>query len=124
MATNATRNGTARRLDPGPSSESSPHNFADETVSTCPISDERWTPVVDALRLSPRELEIVRHLFDAKSEAMIAREMGLSIHTVHSHFVRLYRKVGVHDRCELVLRIFSVHCAGCRAPTCNQDQPT
>ncbi len=56
---------------------------------------------------------MVQHLFNAESETMIATSLGISVHTVHSHFRRLYTKLGVHDRCELLLHIFAACCHAC-----------
>ncbi len=43
--------------------------------------------------LSPRLTELLGHLCGPKSEKEIARQMGLSPHTVHNHIRRLYVKV-------------------------------
>ena len=73
------------------------------------LSEARWCAIGEALRLSGRELQIVRCLFDDLTEAAIALELGISAHTVHTHLERLYRKLGVVSRCGAILRVFSEH---------------
>ena len=55
--------------------------------------------------LSPRELEVARALDSGKSRPQIARELGLSEHTIVTLSKRIYRKLGVHSRAELSTRL-------------------
>ncbi len=71
------------------------------------FTDGEWADVAEHLKLSRRELDIARCVFDDLKEASIAEELGISSHTVHTHLERLYRKVKVTSRCELVIRIMS-----------------
>lgn len=66
-----------------------------------------WQSLASALGLSPRECGIVRHVFDGASEKRIAEELGLSPHTVHTYLWRIYRKLQVHGRQELLVQIFA-----------------
>jgi DNA-binding CsgD family transcriptional regulator len=43
------------------------------------------------------------------SEDQIARELGISAHTVHTHFERVYRKLGVRSRCQLIVSLFRAY---------------
>jgi DNA-binding CsgD family transcriptional regulator len=67
---------------------------------------DRWSVISAQLELSNREMQIVALILHDEAEASIARELGISSHTVHTHLERLYRKVNVSSRCELVLRVF------------------
>jgi len=69
------------------------------------FSDQAWREVARRLRLSGQELRIVRGVFNGHKEYAIAANLGISPHTVHTHFERLHRKLGVADRVELVLRV-------------------
>jgi DNA-binding CsgD family transcriptional regulator len=73
------------------------------------LDDHHWGEIARALRLSAREFEIVRCIVDGCSEARIAERLGISIHTVHTHLERLYRKLAVSNRSELVVRLFATH---------------
>ena len=52
-------------------------------------------------------MEIIQGIFDDQKELAIADELTMSVHTVHTHVERLYRKLGVSSRVTLVLYILS-----------------
>lgn len=64
-----------------------------------------------ALRLSPREATIVTLVLSDAHEEDIANTLGISKHTVHTHLDRIYRKLNVHSRCQLALRLFATYAA-------------
>jgi DNA-binding CsgD family transcriptional regulator len=65
-----------------------------------------WQDFATALGLSKRELEIVEHLLALEdNDAAIAAALGISRHTVHTHLLRLYRKLGVNSRSQLVATV-------------------
>jgi DNA-binding NarL/FixJ family response regulator len=70
------------------------------------FSGEVWATIGEAFRLSERELAILKLVFDDKCDTEIAQELSMSRHTVHTHFGRLYRKMGVHSRIQLVIAVF------------------
>jgi len=70
------------------------------------LTPAEWLWLAQALRLSMRQLEVVRFVFDDAGEAAMARQLSISHHTVHTHLERLYRKLGVSSRCELLVRVF------------------
>jgi DNA-binding NarL/FixJ family response regulator len=75
-----------------------------------PLFDEReWTPIRQSLHLSERESEIVLGLMAGEKEASIAKRLGISSNTVHCHITRLYRKLHVNSRPNLLIRVFNVH---------------
>jgi DNA-binding NarL/FixJ family response regulator len=67
--------------------------------------ERTWTVLAVNLKLSGRELQIVRGIFNNQKESTIAAELGVSPHTVHTECERLYRKLGINDRPQLMLRI-------------------
>jgi DNA-binding CsgD family transcriptional regulator len=68
---------------------------------------DAWKLIANSLRISDRELQIVQRIFDDRQEFAIADELKISVHTVHTHLERLYRKLGVSSRVGLVLSILS-----------------
>lgn len=54
--------------------------------------------------LSSRELEVLRMLPSALSEAQIGEELFISYHTAHSHIRAIYRKLGTTSRAQTVER--------------------
>jgi DNA-binding NarL/FixJ family response regulator len=66
-----------------------------------------WRSLATCLGLSPRECGIVRAVFDGDSEKTTAERLGLSPHTVHTYLWRIYRKLQVQSREELLVRVFA-----------------
>ena len=66
-----------------------------------------WRSLSACLGLSPRECGIVRAVFDGDSEKRTAERLGLSPHTVHTYLWRIYRKLQVQSREELLVRVFA-----------------
>lgn len=54
--------------------------------------------------LTPREAEVMELLQNGSSNAEIARELQVSVETVRTHARRIYRKLGVRTRRELLAR--------------------
>lgn len=73
------------------------------------LSGLEWDAVVDNLRLSPREGQIISSAMDGASETEIARILEISHHTVHTHLERLHRKLHVTSRPQLIARIFAAY---------------
>jgi DNA-binding CsgD family transcriptional regulator len=66
-----------------------------------------WPQLGTALRLSPREMQIVQGVFEDRKEESIAYELGISPHTVNTYFQRLYAKLRVSSRPQLILRVMA-----------------
>ena len=77
-----------RRLSGGPPVPTAPGNPA----------------AVDALGISPRELEVLRGLADGLSNKEIARALDVSPNTVKTHVARLFEKLEVNRRTEAIGR--------------------
>ena len=60
-----------------------------------------------ATLLSSREEEVVRLVAEGLGNRGIAHELGLSEHTIKNHMFRIFEKLGVSSRVELVLYAFS-----------------
>ena len=71
------------------------------------LPHDAWEVIANSLRISDRELQIIQGIFDDQKEFAIADELTMSVHTVHTHVERLYRKLGVSSRVTLVLYILS-----------------
>jgi len=65
--------------------------------------------IVEAYALTPRELDVTRALARGLSTGEIAKELFLSRYTVQDHLKRIYEKVGVASRGELVAKMFADH---------------
>jgi DNA-binding CsgD family transcriptional regulator len=69
------------------------------------LTDHAWLEIGRTLGITKRELQIVRSVFDNLTEERIARRFKISPHTVHMHLNRVFKKLAVTSRTELVLRI-------------------
>jgi DNA-binding CsgD family transcriptional regulator len=63
------------------------------------------TARLDRTPLTKREKEVVALLVSGASTRMIAEHTKLTVATVHTYLKRIYSKLGVHSRVELVARM-------------------
>ena len=74
-----------------------------------PRKEDEQATLVDNLThrlgLSPRECDIAPPLTRGRNESFIAESLMLSRSTVHAYIIRIYKKVDVHSRQELLTRI-------------------
>ena len=71
------------------------------------ISEEGWLAIGQSLNLSARESQIVQGVFDDLKDCAIAEELGISRHTVHTHMRRIYRKLAIAGRVQLIVQVFT-----------------
>jgi DNA-binding CsgD family transcriptional regulator len=69
------------------------------------FSERAWDEAGRNLGLSRRELDILRGMFDGRTESAIATHLSISLRTVHTHVERLHRKLHVTHQVALVLRL-------------------
>ena len=79
-----------------------------------------FTPdqMLKSLSLSPRQVDVVKCLFRGCADKQTARRLGLSVNTVRDYMGRLFLKLAVADRAELMLAVFSRFLDGCRGDGC------
>ncbi|MGU7816704.1 helix-turn-helix transcriptional regulator [Burkholderia sp. AW49-1] len=100
-------NSTAGRFAPGE---------VDALARLQPIAEAALAPLLRARRgihridceerLTHREEQIARLVRDGRSNKEIARDLALGQPTVKTHLMRMYRKLGVSNRTELVGTLF------------------
>jgi DNA-binding CsgD family transcriptional regulator len=76
-----------------------------ETHTNLGLRDGEWELLGRALRLSAREQQIVRLAVADRKERAIATALCMSPHTVRTHMERVYHKLGINSRGELIVRI-------------------
>jgi DNA-binding NarL/FixJ family response regulator len=69
------------------------------------FNEQVWAAITRSFKLSNREQQLVRGVFDDCTDFSIASTLGISCHTVHTHFERLHQKLGVANRAQLILRV-------------------
>ena len=77
---------------------------------------KEWDELGCDLKLSPRALQLVRGIFDDKTEEGIAYDLRISVHTVHSYLIRIYQRLGVCSREQLLVYIFGRYLEQHRSP--------
>jgi DNA-binding NarL/FixJ family response regulator len=88
------------------------------------LDAETWERVIRSLALSPRQALLVRLLLQGKRDKDMAAEMELGLPTVRTYFERVFRRVGVTDRVQLVIRVFETAMngpRGCPQLRCQRD---
>lgn len=78
------------------------------------FSEKEWKILVNELSLSPRQSEVIQHLFSGRSDKQISRELEIAVPTVRTHLTRLFSKFDLQDRNELILHVFCHFRKGCR----------
>jgi signal transduction histidine kinase/DNA-binding NarL/FixJ family response regulator len=74
--------------------------------NTPTLQTEHLQKLIEGSQLSTREKEILHLIIAGKSDKEIALKLNLSVRTVANHNHRLYQKVGVGSRFELISRIY------------------
>ena len=76
------------------------------TLNGAKVFNERvWAAITRSFNLSNREQQLVRGVFNDSTDFSIASALGISPHTVHTHFERLHQKLGAANRAQLILRV-------------------
>jgi DNA-binding NarL/FixJ family response regulator len=82
-----------------------------------PLEPEVWRRVVGTLGLSPQQARLVELLLCGLRDKDIAARMGVGVPTIRTYFERIFRRVGVTDRVQLIIRVFQVAMAvPCQCP--------
>lgn len=70
------------------------------------LEDARRGPVADDSTLTEREREVLELVAEGFANREVAERLGISTRTAQKHVENLFRKVGAHDRTELVTKAF------------------
>ena len=65
------------------------------------VAEGDWGSML--IPLSPREMEILQHIAQGKSNKEIAYELGISRQTVKNHMTSIPRKLAVNDRTQAAI---------------------
>jgi DNA-binding CsgD family transcriptional regulator len=74
-------------------------------MEECVIPSDAWNSLRESLQLSRREVEIIQLVFADEKDGNIAGSLGISRHTVDTYLRRLYAKLQVSSRPQLILLI-------------------
>ncbi len=73
-----------------------------------PLTDMEWERARSRLQLTDQQARVAELVLRAACDKKIAYELKLRVSTVRTHLHRIYGKVGVRDRAELIIRMINV----------------
>ena len=76
-----------------------------EPVKAENASEEKLAFIFSRYRITKREREIIIQICSGKSNQQIADELFISLQTVKDHTHRIYRKIGINSRMQLVQQV-------------------
>ncbi len=88
--------------------QTDPPTAKSRRVPPPPLSAAEWDIVVAALRLSPQQAKVVALILQGMRDKQIAAALGINIWTVRTHLTRIFARLGIGDRVELVVRVFVI----------------
>lgn len=71
-----------------------------------PLTFEHWETIARGLRLPRQERRIAELILRHQCDKQIAANMGIAYPTVRTYIRRLFDRLGVADREELILLVF------------------
>ena len=71
------------------------------------FSGREWNALIETLSLPLRQGQVVQYIFEGCSDKQIANELDITVPTVRSHIGRVFEKLEVEDRNELMIKVFS-----------------
>jgi DNA-binding CsgD family transcriptional regulator len=84
-----------------------------------------WSRLRQSLALSDRELQIVQGIFEDHKQETIAFNLGISPHSVNTYIQRIYGKLRIGSRPQLIVRVVSEYLGlvACDAQVAAADCP-
>lgn len=74
------------------------------------------SPTLEIAGLTPAQQEVLALVLRGADETAIARSLGRSSHTVHTHLKAIFKHFGVHTRSELIARLLAPQRGSTRLP--------
>ena len=71
------------------------------------LPNDVWLRLRESLALSDRELQIVQGIFEDQKQESIAYHLGISPHSVNTYIQRIYSKLSIGSRPQLIVRVVS-----------------
>lgn len=97
-------------------------SYAVEAIAAAPVV--RATDANGFNLLSERELQVVQSLSEGLTNREIAEKMGLSQHTIKNYLFRIFEKLGVSSRIELLFMTLSQAGAPSPSKSSSNGKPT
>ncbi len=72
------------------------------------LTTSQWDVTADKLRLTRREKEVCKELFEGNTRNEIAEHLGIKPRTVRHYMEHIHQKLAVSNRVGVVLRIIQI----------------
>ena len=82
--------------------------MADQNIPQLPLPPAKWQQLIRMLELPPQQVRIVELILRNRCDKQIAAAMGLKKPTVRTYVQRIFTRIGVSDRLELVLKLWAL----------------
>ena len=87
--------------------------MAPRSLPPLPLPQKLWNQIAKSLKLSPQQKRIVELILRSACDKQIAMMLGIKKPTVRTHLDRLFRRLDLNDRCELILLVFRMSHGAC-----------
>ncbi|MCA9261118.1 MAG: helix-turn-helix transcriptional regulator, partial [Planctomycetales bacterium] len=78
----------------------------DEVREACVFNEDEFKILTQSLALARRQSQVLEGVLRGMSDKKIAAELGVAPPTVRTHLQKLFRRLQVGDRTELVIEVF------------------
>jgi DNA-binding NarL/FixJ family response regulator len=82
--------------------------MAEQNIPDLPLPPDKWEQLLKELSLPPQQVRIVELILRNHCDKQIAAALGLKVPTVRTYLHRIFERLHVGDRLELVLRLFAL----------------
>ena len=72
------------------------------------FSRVKWEYIQKCYRFSERKMQILKLLFEGMENDKIAQKLKIQYNTVKAHFGNIYKRVGVQNKVQLVIQLFTI----------------
>jgi len=72
------------------------------------FSREQWEHIQKCYRFSERKMQILMLLLEGMENDKIAQKLKIQYNTVKAHFGNIYKRVGVQNKVQLVMQLFTI----------------
>src|SRR5690242_6212499 len=86
------------------------HAGATRSGNLQPLRSDEWRLISAELAVTPQQARIIELILAGHRDKQIARQMGVGLPTIRTQLSRVFERLGVCDRVELLLRVFSIYC--------------
>ncbi|ANB61359.1 response regulator transcription factor [Anoxybacteroides amylolyticum] len=80
------------------------HSFSSQQETASNIAQQYFSQI-----LTPREMDVLKHLIEGCSNNEIAAKLYVSVHTVKNHITNIFQKLEVKDRSQLIAMVYQLN---------------